>query len=109
MSALRRRFPWLTYGVIWAGILVFTLLPLISMLIASAIAEANGCQLDEGSMHACMIDGSDWGETLYVMAVAAWLMFFIFPAGGAAFCVWLVILIIHRIAWGKRQTEVSRP
>ena len=109
MSALRRRFPWLTYGVIWGVILVFTLLPLISMLIASAIAEANGCQLDEGSMHACMIGGSDWGETLYVMAVAAWLMFFTFPAGGAAFCVWLVILIIHRIAWGKRQTELSRP
>ena len=110
MSALRQRFPWLTYCIIWAVILVFTLLPLASMLVASSIAESHGCALDEGSVHPCMVGGSDWGETLYGMAVAAWFMFFTFPAGGAAFCVWLVILIIHRIAWGKRQTaEMLHP
>ena len=109
MAALRQRFPWLTYGVIWVVILVFTLLPLVSMLTAAWIAEANGCALDEGSVHPCIVGGSDWGETLYGMGVMGWLMLVSIPAGGGAFIVWLIILIIHRIAWGKRQTEPSRP
>ena len=109
MAALRQRFPWLTYGVIWVVILVFTLLPLASMLTASFIAESHGCALDEGSVHPCMVGGSDWGETLYGMAVSAWFMLATLPLGGGAFIVWLVILIIHRIAWSKRQTEPSRP
>ena len=109
MEALRQRFPWLTYWVIWAVILVLTLLPLASVLTAASIAQANGCALDEGSVHPCMVGGSDWGETLYGMGVMGWLMPVSIPAGGGAFIVWLIILIIHRIAWGKRQTEPSRP
>ena len=109
MEALGQRFPWLTYWVIWAVILVLTLLPLASVLTAASIAQANGCALDEGSVHPCMVGGSDWGETLYGMGVMGWLMLVSFPAGGGAFIVWLIILIIHRIAWSKRQTELSRP
>ena len=109
MEALGQRFPWLTYWFIWAVILVFTLLPLASVLTAASIAQANGCALDEGSVHPCMVGGSDWGETLYGMGVMGWLMLVSILAGGGAFIVWLIILIIHRIAWGKRQTELSRP
>ncbi len=103
----QRRFPWLVYGIIWAVILLFTLLPLFSVLFTAAVAEVNGCQVDEGSAHICMVMGQDWGELLYFTGVMGWLMLVTFPLGGGAFIVWLIILIIHRLAWRRGQTRLS--
>jgi hypothetical protein len=99
-----RRFPWAVYWLVFAILVVLTIWPVISVLVASSIAEANGCALDEGSVHPCLVDGADWGEALYTMAVLGWLMLATLPLGGGALLVWLIILIIHRIAWRRRKT-----
>jgi len=41
---------------------------------------------------------------LYTLGVMGWLMLVTLPGGAIAFAVWLVVLIIHRSAWHKRQT-----
>jgi hypothetical protein len=99
-----RRFPWAVYWLVFAILVVLTIWPVISVLAASSIAEANGCALDEGSVHACLVNGADWGEALYAMGVLGWLMLATLPLGGGALLVWLIILIIHRIAWRRRKT-----
>ena len=53
--------------------LLFGLLPVFSVIIASVIANITGCDLDEGSIHACMVMGADLGPTLYTMFVLGWL------------------------------------
>ena len=53
--------------------LLIGLAPLISALSAGLIANAFGCDLDEGSIHACMALGADIGPTLYTMFVLGWL------------------------------------
>lgn len=106
-GAVQRRFPWLGYGIICAVILLLTLLPLFSVLFTAAVAEANGCQVDEGSAHVCMVMGQDWGELLYFTGVMGWLMLATFPLGGGALIVWLIVLTIHRLAWRRAQTRPS--
>lgn len=97
------RFPWWVYWLLLALILLFAFAPVLGILLAGFLAEANGCMLNEGSINPCMIGGTDWGDTLYTLFVLGWFALATLPLGGGALIVWLVILIIHRIAWGRMQ------
>ncbi|ODT80726.1 MAG: hypothetical protein ABS76_14740 [Pelagibacterium sp. SCN 64-44] len=104
MSADRpARFPYWAYGLALAVILLFALAPLISVYVASAIAEAHHCPLNEGSVNSCLVGGMDLGPLLYTLFVLGWFMLATLPLGGGALLVWLASLIIHRIGWGQMQ------
>lgn len=90
---MRKLLPWLI-GLLWA---LYTFGPLLSTMIAGAIANAHGCQLDEGSIHPCIVAGKDIGETLYSMGVMAWLMLITLPTGLIAGVVILVVFIVLRV------------
>ena len=102
MSGAARRFPWAVYIVLGIVILLLALAPLASVLVASFVAGANGCALDEGSIHPCLVGGADWGEALYTMAVAGWLMLLSLPLGGAALLLLALVLGIHRYFWARK-------
>ena len=102
-----KKFPWAIYWLILAAIVLVALLPVLSVLFAAFVANANGCRLDEGSVHPCMVMGSDWGETLYTFGVMGWLMLATLPLGLFAFGGWLVALIAHRIAWRHTSRRQS--
>lgn len=53
--------------------LLIGLAPIISALSSGMIAAALNCDLDEGSIHACIALGADIGPTLYTMFVLGWL------------------------------------
>ena len=97
-----RRFPWLIYGLALLLILVLAVLPLISALGAGAVASANGCALDEGSIHPCLIGGVDRGELLYELGVLGWLMLATIPLGAIAVVLWVIVLMIHRVRSNRR-------
>lgn len=101
------RFPWWIYWLLLALILLFAFAPVISVMIAGWMAEANGCALDEGSIHTCMVGGEDIGPTLYTLFVLGWFGLATLPLGGGALIVWLVIVIIHRLAWGHWQKKAN--
>ncbi|CDP52231.1 hypothetical protein [Devosia sp. DBB001] len=96
-----KKFPWAIYWLILAAILLFALWPVFSVTFVSLVADANGCRVDEGSVHPCMVLGSDWGELLYGMGVMGWFMLATIPIGIFALGGWLVALIAHRIAWRR--------
>ena len=102
-----KKFPWVIYWLVLAVIGLFALWPVMSVAFAALVAEAHGCQLDEGSVHPCMVLGSDWGETLYALGVMGWFMLATLPLGLFAFVGWLVALVAHRIAW--RHTSRRNP
>lgn len=102
-----QRFGMKWYWIALVAIMIFSVLPLISGIGAAYIAESNGCRLDEGSSHPCIIAGVDWGDMLYALGVLTWLMFATFPIGFVLFIVWLIALIIHRLAWRRRQSETT--
>ena len=100
------KFPWRVYIVLAILIIVIGLLPLFGVVFADTVANLNGCTLNEGTVHVCMVGGSDWGGLLYALFVLAWLLLATLPLAGGALLVLLVILIIHFIAW-RRSSKVS--
>ena len=97
----RKYFPWVLYWLVFALIVLFALAPIGSVMLCGAIANAYGCKIDEGSVHARIINGRDYGELLYSLDVTGWFMLVIVPGGVVAFFSWLIFLILHRASWRK--------
>lgn len=74
--------------------------PVIGALLAGLVAEANGCVLNEGDAHPCLILGMDVGPTLYTLFVLAWFGMMTLPLGAIALVVWFVALIA--VWWRSR-------
>ncbi len=91
--------------VILLLILGWMLWPVASVMIAGSIAEANNCQLDEGSVHPCIVNGNDRGEQLYSMGVMGWFMLVTIPTGLIALAVYGVILLIIWLVVRNRNSK----
>jgi hypothetical protein len=65
------------YGVI----VLWMFLPMIPVVIASVIASACGCELNEADAHPCIVFGRDIGGVLYKMAMIGWFGLLTFPTG----------------------------
>jgi hypothetical protein len=103
----RKRFPWILYWIIFALIVLFALAPIGSVVACGIIANGHGCQVDEGSVHPCIIDGKDYGQLLYTLGVMGWFMLVTLPGGAIAFFVWLIVLVLHRNAWRRRAAVAA--
>ena len=81
-------------------ILTWIVWPVALVAVAGNIASANGCQLDEGSVHPCIVNGRDMGEQLYGMGVMGWFMLLTIPTGLLALAIYgailLAVLLIRR-------------
>ncbi len=94
--------------VILLLILGWMLWPVASIMIAGSIAEANGCQLDEGSIHPCIVNGTDMGEQLYSMGVMGWFMLVTIPTGVIALAVYgAVLLIVWLVIRNRRKRSAG--
>lgn len=74
-------------------ILAWTIWPAVLVAVAGSIASANGCQVDEGSVHPCIVNGRDMGEQLYGMGVMGWFMLITIPTGLLALGVYGAVLV----------------
>jgi hypothetical protein len=74
-------------------ILAWTIWPAALVALAGSIASANGCQLDEGSVHPCIVNGGDMGQQLYGMGVMGWFMLVTIPTGLLALAIYCAILL----------------
>ncbi|MGB3692937.1 MAG: hypothetical protein WA865_06315 [Spirulinaceae cyanobacterium] len=86
----RYKFPLL---VILSSVL-FGFLPIISVILASIIANIGDCTLHEGYTNPCEIGPFDLGETLYSMFVAGWFIFLSLPIGLLGFAIGTVFLFV---------------
>lgn len=91
------------YALMLAGIAFIAFLPLICALGAGTIASMAGCQLDEGSVHACYILGEDRGPLLYEMGVLGWFILMSFPAGILLLICWAIALIAQLYQYYRIQ------
>src|SRR5262249_6556925 len=104
----RKRFPWVPYWIVLALIILFALAPIGSVVVCGVIANAYGCKVDEGSVHPCIVNGKDYGHLLYTLGVMGWLMLATLPLGALAFMTWLIVLVLHRARWRKREAEILK-
>jgi len=103
-----RRFPVWIYALALVVILVFALWPQASVAIASYLAEANGYELNEGSINPCVVNGSDIGPGLYTAFVLGWFMLATIPIGAVALVVWLGVLLVHIGLRYSRRNRIAR-
>ncbi|MBV8792688.1 MAG: hypothetical protein JO205_07460 [Pseudolabrys sp.] len=81
-------------SVLVVVILLLWIVPLLSAIAAGGISAALGCQLNEGSIHPCLVFGSDVGHTLYTMFVLGWLTLIGIPYVAMALVIWGIIAFI---------------
>ena len=89
----------LIHALVIIFILLIGALPMISVMVAGTIAERNNCELHEGFVNPCIIDGEDWGETLYAMGMMGWFGLVTIPGAlliAAAFLLFVISVAIIR-------------
>ena len=85
-------------------ILLLAFSPFIGVMAAGMIADVYGCRLDEGSVHPCVVNGRDIGETLYSFGVLGWLGLATIPLGLAVLGIYLLIVILYYLVkWYQRS------
>ena len=89
-------------------IVLWMLLPMISVLVAYTIADVWNCQVDEGGVHPCVVAGQDIGEALYTMGVMGWFFFLTFPSGLVALIVLLIVVLVARARRKQTHDEMAR-
>ena len=99
----RRDFPAWRYVVSLIVIVLIGILPILITLVAVGIASANGCQVDESSVHPCILGGIDHGADIQAASFAAFLFLVSGPVAFVLFLIWLVIFIIHLVRFGNAR------
>lgn len=94
------RFFRLVFAFLTFGPLLLWLAGIITVIV---LTRAYGCELDEGGIHPCIVNGEDIGQTA---AEIAFLTFFgpvfIGPIVGLAAMAWIASALIRRL-WLSRR------
>jgi hypothetical protein len=87
-------------------ILSYTIGPILIGLIGAIIATIGSCQVDEGSVHPCILLGMNLGGLLYRVGLMPWLALITIPTGEIALGVWgIMASLIWIVTWKKKQTN----
>jgi len=104
-----KQFPWGKYVIALFIILIIGFWPVFSILIASAIASANGCILNETGPNTCMINGQDWGELLYNLGGLGRLALVFVPLGLVSLLGWIYSLGFSLFSFYRKKRPMVPP
>ena len=94
-----KRWPY----VVLLAIFAICLTPVAAVAWASAFARRHGCTLHEGFTNPCIVDGQDWGETLYTAFASGWFMLATLPVAALCLLAMLVLGVIDVIRARRRR------
>ena len=97
----------LIHALVIIFILLIGALPMISVLVAGTNADRNNCELHEGFVNPCIIDGEDWGETLYAMGMMGWFGLVTIPGALLIAAAYLLIVISVAIIRYVRRRNMA--
>lgn len=103
MNAARRGFPWRQHALVLLVIVFGTALPYLLSLAALGISRLIGCDLGTFAADVCQVAGADLGGLLRNLYGFGWMILATLPLGGGALLTWLVVTIIHRLAWSRLE------
>jgi ABC-type Fe3+ transport system permease subunit len=98
------KYAWVFHIIILLAILLCAISPFWAVAYAGSVAEKYGCELNEGSIHPCVVKGVDRGEDLYSLGMLGWLGIATVPLGLAAAVLYiLVVLIVYLVMRFRRK------
>ena len=83
--------------LVYFGIVLFAIAPIVVTFISGFTAHAFGCQVDEASDHACMILGLDWGSVFNVLFVSGWFTILTLPLGAVLLVGLTIFLTVRKL------------
>jgi hypothetical protein len=101
------RYPFVWLGVPLALIVLFTVGPLVGLLLGGAVAGALGCNMPIAASAPCLFMGADLSEALAVAVALGYLAFFTLPAGTTLVGIWLVAAVIVTLVWLLRRRRAA--
>jgi len=101
------KYGWVIHIFVLLVILLCAISPFFAVAYAGSVAEKYGCELNEGSIHPCMVKGVDRGADLYSLGMLGWLGIATLPLGLAAAVLYiLIVLIVYLvIRFRKKKAE----
>jgi len=102
------RYPFVALGVPLVLLLLFTLGPMVILLIGGMVAGALGCTMPiDVAAGPCAFIGVDLTTFLAVAVAFGYLAFLTFPVGTTGLAIWLAAAIIVTLFWLlRRRREV---
>jgi hypothetical protein len=98
-----RRFPWAVYWALFGLIFVLGNLPVLTTVVAAAVANAYSCNISESVLNPCIINGTDWGSDLQFGGMSFLYLFLTWPVAFVLFVIWGIVLIVHRVNFKRRN------
>jgi hypothetical protein len=86
-AAAQRKFPWKAYWLTLLAIMLFAMLPVFVVIYANILTG--------GPVHL--------PEIMASMGLFGWFLLAPFTLGGMAFCLWILVLIVHLLLWRRRR------
>ena len=99
----------LLHGLVVLFILLLAISPFLAAMTAGTIANRYDCDLDEGSIHPCIVNGNDIGDTLYTLGMLGWLMLGTIPLGMIAIAVYLFGIAIFYLVRYLIRKDRAKP
>ena len=99
------KYTWLIHIFIPMAIILCAISPFLAVAYAGSVAEKNGCELNEGSIHPCIVNGVDRGADLYSLGMLGWLGIAAVPLGLAAAVLYIVIVLIVYLVMRFRKKK----
>lgn len=78
-------------------IVLYTIGPILCVLLCTLIANTLGCQVDEGNVHPCNCLGVDIGGPLYALGMMGWFALITLPTGVLALIVYFAVLLVLKL------------
>ena len=102
------KYAWVIHIFVLLAIILCSISPFFGVAYAGAVTEKYGCELNEGSIHPCMVNGVDRGEDLYAQGMLGWLGIASVPLGLAALVLYIVIVLIIFLVIRLRKKSVAQ-
>jgi len=101
------KYGWVIHIFVLLVILLCAISPFFAVAYAGSVAEKYGCELNEGSIHPCMVKGVDRGADLYSLGMLGWLGIATLPLGLAAAVLYiLIVLIVYLVMRYKKKKAI---
>ena len=98
--------------ILYAALVLGTLIcfaPVGAVIWSSWFANRHGCTLHEGYVNPCVVNGTDYGETLYSAFVSGWFMLLTLPVGLILLGVLIALALLDWLNRRKRHSTTTPP
>lgn len=103
----RPRYPFVWLGVPLGLILLFTIGPLIALLVGGVVADALGCSMPIAASAPCLFMGVNLADALSIAVFFGYLAFWTVPTGTPLLGIWLFTAVIVTLVWWLRRRRAA--